>query len=182
MLSQPQHYRDLIHLLEYRAMLSPDKPVYSFLDRRLDCVHSFCYGEFFEKVRVLAAQLQCAGVSRTPVVLLQPDAREFVLSFWACILAGAWPMPYARPHGYRWSHLVALLKQSGASALLTNAAMAKLLACEPLADIKLVIPDQHPHADGDGHMPWIRPSIHHDDVAFIQYTSGSTSRDRKSVV
>lgn len=182
MLTQSHQHRDLTHLLELRAMESPEKPMYSFLDRHLNCSSSYRYGEFFEKTREFAVQLQRAGLARTPVLLLQPDAEEFVLSFWACILAGAWPMPYVRPHGYRWSHLDALLKQSGASAVLTSASIAKLIPVQTLDDIKLITLCTLSSATDCASARWIRPHTDKEDVAFIQYTSGSTSSPRGVVI
>lgn len=182
MLNQPHQFRNLTDLLETRANQSPQRPMYSFLDRQLDCKVTRCYGEFFENAKRFAVELQSAGLSRSPVLLLQPDPEEFVLSFWACILAGVWPMPYVRPRGYRWSQLGILLSQSGASALITTSGIAKLIPAQTLADITVVSSDMRCSSTEDKRLQWIRPRTDKDDVAFIQYTSGSTSRPRGVVI
>jgi acyl-CoA synthetase (AMP-forming)/AMP-acid ligase II len=174
-------YRDLIHLLEFRAQESAHKSMYSFLDRRLECSLTYCYGDFFVKTKQMAARLQSAGLSRTPVLLLQLDAKDFVLTFWACILAGAWPMPCVRPRGARWDQLGAMLVQSGVSAVITTAAVEQFIPAELMAGIDVFNIDNL-RQKGSHESQWIRPALGADDIAFIQYTSGSTSNPRGVVI
>ncbi|HLT64292.1 MAG TPA: AMP-binding protein [Pseudohongiella sp.] len=178
MLMQRKNCSDLIGLLETRASEMPEKPMYSFLDRRLECTTTFYYRAFFESAKQLAAVLQRTGLSRTPVLVLQPDPKEFVLSFWACVLAGAWPMPYVRPRGVRWQQIESVMKQSEMSAILTTSVVANLIPDEVLADIDLVLTDDA--SQDQAH--WIRPRVEADDIAFIQYTSGSTSNPKGVVI
>lgn len=178
--------RDLISLLEAGAVATPEKPLYSFLDRELRCTDTLTYKALFDQALVLACHLQRCGLNRTPVLLIQQKNIEFVRSFWACLLAGAWPMPCARPRGKRWSHLLTLAVQSRAAAIITSSAIARLMPAQALLPVPIIVSDvTHTGLSNDESEPgsvWVRPSISKDDIAFIQYTSGSTSNPKGVVI
>ena len=181
MLKPTYPYLDLIHLLEFRAQLSTHKSMYSFLDRRLECSLTYCYGDFFVKAKQIAACLQSAGLSRTPVLLLQLDSKDFVLAFWACILAGAWPMPCVRPRGARWDQLDVMLTKSGVSAVITTSGVEHFVPAQLMAGID-VFTIENLRQQRIHEAEWVRPALRADDIAFIQYTSGSTSNPRGVVI
>jgi acyl-CoA synthetase (AMP-forming)/AMP-acid ligase II len=179
--------RDLISLLEAVASETPDKPLYSFLDRELNCTGTLTYAQLFEQARTFACDLQRRGLNRTPVLIIQQKHVEFVRTFWACILAGAWPMPCARPRGGKWSQLAALAVQSGASAIVTSSATARFIPRDQTEGIPVIVSDElscdtQPAAMEHPRTQWVRPSVTADDIAFIQYTSGSTSNPKGVVI
>lgn len=178
--------RDLISLLEAGAAATPEKPLYSFLDRELRCTDTLTYKALFDQALVLACHLQRCGLNRTPVLLIQQKNVEFVRSFWACLLAGAWPMPIARPRGKKWSQLLTLAVQSRAAAIMTSSAIARLIPAQALLTVPIIVSDTTPAGMpidiGEPRRVWVRPSICADDIAFIQYTSGSTSNPKGVVI
>ena len=107
--------RDLISLLETGVSATPDKPLYTFLDRELRCTETLSYASLFKEALALACHLQKRGLNRTSVLLIQQKNSEFVRSFWACLLAGAWPMPCARTRGNKWNQLATLKTRIGMS-------------------------------------------------------------------
>lgn len=179
--------RDLVSLLQAGASATPDKPVYSFLDKDLNCTGTFTYAGLLKQAIEMACHLQRCGLNRTPVLLVQPRQSDFVKSFWACLLAGAWPMPCARPRAQKWQQFANMATQSGASAILTSSSMACLIPRHELSDIPVIVADAHDTDSAGQTSPqslaqWIRPSVCPDDIAFIQYTSGSTSNPKGVVV
>jgi acyl-CoA synthetase (AMP-forming)/AMP-acid ligase II len=179
--------RDLISLLEAGVSATPNKPLYSFLDRDLTCTDTLTYARLFDEALVLACHLQKCGLNRTPVLLIQQKNIEFVRSFWACLLAGAWPMPSVRPRGKKWNHLATLAVQSRAAAILTSSSIARFLPAHELSHIPVIVSDIHsvgPNSPDHEVLKrtWVRPSICPDDIAFIQYTSGSTSKPKGVVI
>lgn len=179
--------RDLVSLLEAGAALTPEKPLYSFLDRDLDCIETLSYGRLYEHAVALACYLQRCGLNRTPVLLIQQNNLEFVKSFWGCLLAGAWPMPCARPRGQNWKHLAVMAMQSGASAIITSSAIARFIPRTDIMDTPVIVTDAENNefispCATHLRLQWVRPSISADDIAFIQYTSGSTSNPKGVVI
>lgn len=169
--------RDLLSLFDSRLHSQPDMPLYSFVDRDGVVRQSLTASALFERARDLAEVLQAYGLRRQPVVLLYPHGSEFIVAFFAALLAGAYPVPVARPRGRDWRVLMGIIRASRAGALLTLSATARHLPPE------LTVGDPLPivHTDNldtrrtDRTARWQRHAPESRDIAFIQYTSGSTS-------
>ena len=120
------------------------------------------------------------------VALILPDNRDFVLAFLGAIRAGVVPVPIYPPAGLRKldgylrgaGHVV---RQSGASALVTDAAVRRLLGTvkEGAPALRRVVPVE-PFRDADAAFApaVVRPG----DTCFLQFTSGSTAAPRGVVV
>lgn len=169
--------RDLLSLLDARLHSQPDMPLYSFVDRDGAVSQSLTASALFGRARDLAELLQAYGLRRQPVVLLYPHGSEFIVAFFAALLAGAYPVPVARPRGRDWRVLMGIIRASRAGALLTLSATARHLPAElTVGDLLPIV-----HTDNldtrrtDRMARWQRPAPASRDIAFIQYTSGSTS-------
>jgi len=127
--------------------------------------------------------LQALGLRRGDrVALILPQAEDFVLCFFGAIRAGIIPVPIYPPlglgqlQGYldNTRHIVG---KSGARALVTTAQIKRLLgtvqaACPALEQVVAVEGIRES-------LEALRPEkIALDDVAFLQFTSGSTSRPK----
>ncbi|HWL86502.1 MAG TPA: fatty acyl-AMP ligase [Polyangiaceae bacterium] len=127
--------------------------------------------------------LQALGLRRGDrVALILPANEDFVLCFFGAIVAGIIPVPIYPPFGPgqlqtyldNTRHIV---EKSGARALVTPAKIKRLLgtvqsACPALEQVVAVEAIRES-------MEALRPEkITLDDVAFLQFTSGSTSRPK----
>jgi fatty-acyl-CoA synthase len=127
--------------------------------------------------------LQALGLKRGDrVALILPQAEDFVLCFFGAIRAGIIPVPIYPPlglgqlQGYldNTRHIVG---KSGARALVTTAQIKRLLgtvqaACPALEEVVAVEGIRES-------LEALKPEkIGLDDVAFLQFTSGSTSRPK----
>lgn len=165
----------LLSLLAARTEKNSDSALYSFLDRNGEVARSLSYRALFSQAAALAALLQARGCRRVPVLVYCPHGPDFVLGFYACILAECWPVPISRRRGQPAGHLQRMLATSGARAVVTTSAR---LSVEPglvaRKDVDVVCVEDN----GPGIEAWQCPAPDPDDIAFIQYTSGSTSRPR----
>lgn len=171
----------LIDLLETRAAEQPDFPQYRYLPEGEDVSETLTLSQLWEHSRAIAARLQENGDQGERVILLFMPGLEFLPAFFGCLLAGrlAVPMPPPRPSHMR--HRLEKLLQIAASAepttVLTTADLrARVLTHKDdlpaLKQFHWVAIDEISTELGAA---WEKPNICGDDIAFLQYTSGSTS-------
>src|SRR3984957_4395944 len=144
------------------------------------------FGALLEGAERVAADLAKRGIGRgDTVALMLPTSRDFFLAFAGTLLAGATPVPIYPP--FRADRIAeyaerqsAILSNAGARLLVTfreAASVAKLL--KPLvASLEGVVTAE---ALSQSHAPApLGPQIHSraDDLALLQYTSGSTGNPK----
>ncbi|MFD9223068.1 fatty acyl-AMP ligase [Streptomyces sp. NPDC060064] len=142
------------------------------------------YGELDEKAKRLASWLQEHGSHGHRVLILQSGVREFMSSFLGCLYAGAVAVPAPAPVGSRQNveRVANIVRDASVSYILTDAAMAstvsQLLANIGHPEVACLATDRAEVGDPGA---WQEPGLYPDDVAFLQYTSGSVS-DPKGVM
>ncbi|TFH87342.1 fatty acyl-AMP ligase [Billgrantia azerbaijanica] len=171
--------------LALRAWMHPDKTLFTFLDEEGRESDSLTYLQLFQKARAIAEQLHHSSLPGDRIVLLFPQCLDFIASFVACLMSDRIAVPVNLPTRRRLYRCVKIIEDSGATLALTpDSSLAELRAA--FADAGVA--DLHWHApieasDNDDYIDWSQqPSgIDPDQVAFLQYTSGSTS-DPKGVM
>ncbi|WP_433496448.1 fatty acyl-AMP ligase [Sphaerimonospora sp. CA-214678] len=128
------------------------------------------FTELDRRARATAVWLTEHGLTDRPVPLLYPAGLEFTVAFLGCLYARVpaipAPLPDAgAPHSNR---VRALMRDAGARLVLTDAAHASTLSGISARVVG-------PCADPDG---WTPPALAAGTVAYLQYTSGSTSEPR----
>ncbi|MFJ3232158.1 fatty acyl-AMP ligase [Streptomyces sp. NPDC086787] len=144
------------------------------------------YGELDRAARAVAGALLARGAEGRPVLLMYPGSLEFLKAFAGCLYAGAVAVPAPLPDGGRRGRLgrsSAMLRDCGARIVLTDRAsapdVALWLATEGHDDVVCVASDALGEAAAD---EWRAPATRPDDLAFLQYTSGSVSEPRGVMV
>jgi acyl-CoA synthetase (AMP-forming)/AMP-acid ligase II len=143
------------------------------------------YAALDRRARALAVRLREHGAHGQPVLLLYPPGPEFLVAFTGCLYAGAIAVPAPLPgdRGERLQRVSGILKDTGARMVLTvseHAGDTSLwLAVSGRGDTVCLATDLEEAADPDA---WTAPRTGPDDLAFLQYTSGSTSRPRGVMV
>lgn len=178
-------FSTLVDLLEWRARFQTDRVAYTFLaDNGSDRI-SLTWNQLHRKAQLIGQQLAAMEASGKTVLLLYPSDLEYVAAFFGCLYAGAIAVPAYPPRLNRTLHrLQAIVADSHASLALSVSFIQQRI--EPLckqfpnlSSLKWLTTD---NLEQDEREEWDRPSIAADRPAFLQYTSGSTSQDRKSVV
>jgi len=137
------------------------------------------YAELQQAALRTGGSLRAAGLGRGDLVgLVLPDAEQFLTTLFGASIAGLIPASIYPPSTTsdlpRYFELTAaILRASGARALVTSRALAASFEevrrlCPDLSQILCI-----ESFDGPAMEPDWRPSL--DDIAFVQFTSGSTS-------
>jgi fatty-acyl-CoA synthase len=159
---------------------------YSHLVHEKQPARFLAYAEMYRRAQRCAAALQGLGVARGDRVgLILPDSAEFIDCIYGAMLAGAIAVPIYPPMnlGQFDSYLANtthILRQAGCSVVITDAQvrpiLGKLMTSVPgLRAIETYTSAlQGVPAAAEPTGVRVRP----DDVAFLQFTSGSTSRPK----
>ncbi|HEV2962010.1 MAG TPA: amino acid adenylation domain-containing protein, partial [Candidatus Angelobacter sp.] len=176
---------NLVGLVRKRVQDRPDGLAYVFLagpDLQPSTL-SYCQLDF--QARVIAAFLQGSELQGERVLLLYPPGLEFIAAFMGCIYAGAIAVPAYPPRMNRNAlRIVSIVEDSQAAlALSTSAVVSRcnvFTAHTPeLGKLRWVATDDLPPAQA---ADWRNFLPRAEDLAYLQYTSGSTAAPRGVMV
>lgn len=169
----------LVQALAQRAAQTPDRIALRFL---ADAPHEqavLSYRELDQRARTIAAALQARASFGDRAVLLCPSGPDYVAAFFGCLYAGVIAVPAYPPESARQHHqqrLLSIIADAEPRLLLTVAALH-----DSLQDLEALAAEAAPALLAvDGLDPaladtWQEPALSSQDIAFLQYTSGSTA-------
>ena len=178
----------LIELLHKRAHEQPDLPAYVSLKDGLTADRTLSYRELDQRARAIAVYLRQRFQSGDRLLLMHPPGLEFVEAFWGCLYAGMVAIPVPPPDAFRVKQsgrrLTAIAQDAQAAGVLT-VQETMTLCKESVSEGLLGQLDSWILSDNIGFQgaeSWTCPSRHARDVAYLQYTSGSTSSPKGAMV
>lgn len=164
--------------LIHATLHTPHKIAYAFLGDGERVTQQITYRQLLEAVSATAERLRCQCGEGDRILLLFDSGIEFVVAFFACLHAGMIAVPAYPPRYNRNLARAASIVQDCAPAMVLAPASLQTLLEEwrdhtpALRDLKwLYIDEKSCGATGSAVAPVMR-QLH--DVAFLQYTSGST--------
>jgi acyl-CoA synthetase (AMP-forming)/AMP-acid ligase II len=177
----------LVDVLRWRARASPERAAYGFSARGEGAPSWVSYGALHERCARWASALRARQGPGARALLLCAPGLDYVTAFLSCLTAGVVPVPAYPPPRREWQRpmqrLGALAEDAGAAFVLVTpdvAARSEARASAPAALRRLSwISTEELDAFASDRAGIRAPTP--DDVAFVQYTSGTTD-DPKGVV
>ncbi len=168
----------LVELLVDRAQNRPEFESFIFIDYpgsgspredKLTC------GAVFAQARAVAATLLQSLTRGDRVLIVCPPGPDYIVSFYGCLMAGVIAVPvYPPSNAKQMAGLEAIMADaSGACILVPDAMRDQMMAWSGDSETlpMLIAVDRIDHAAG---VHWINPKVKKVDIAYLQYTSGST--------
>jgi len=170
----------IAEVLWQRARHTPDRRAYLFLDELGSEQEERSYASLARRAHAIAGALLAVAQPGDRAALLFNPGLPFLDSFFGCLYAGIIAVPMMPPKRNRERHATfAILHDCAPRLILTTRALAGPLR-ERLMDVGLAqipactaVEEIATDADGATSDPLHRSGS--DDIAFLQYTSGSTS-------
>jgi acyl-CoA synthetase (AMP-forming)/AMP-acid ligase II len=167
----------LAEMVKKRCHTTPDQIAYTFREGD-GTVQPVTYADLWQMMVSIGANLSAVTARGDRVLLAHPTCKEFIGSFLACLWTGRIAVPVHLPTSRSVAGFVAIARDCTASAVLTTNRSRTGMA-EHVAN--------YPELCG---LPWIDTDVATSDdslavtienpveIAFLQYTSGSTGTPR----
>lgn len=177
----PDSAVSMVEVLQMRAATAPERERFLFLIDGEEEGPRLTYAELDRQARTIAATIQEVAEPGDRAVLVFPYGLEFVPAFFGCLYAGVIAVPAYPPRldlrAQSWQLLLNIIRDCQPKLVLTCAETAEsitkgLARIPEFSSIRCIVTDALDHSAAHR---WREPATKSDDVAFLQYTSGSTA-------
>jgi acyl-CoA synthetase (AMP-forming)/AMP-acid ligase II/acyl carrier protein len=171
-------FSNLVDLLRYRALNQANQTAFTYLEDEEGLGSTLTYQQLDAKARTIAVYLQKISTSGERVLLLYPPGLDYIAAFFGCLYADLIAIPLYSPRNNRnMSRIQAIMEDSQAQIALTNNKclinIQTLFNHAPdLKKLQWLATDQIDESLADR---WVSKSVSSVSIAYLQYTSGSTS-------
>jgi acyl-CoA synthetase (AMP-forming)/AMP-acid ligase II len=180
-LAEPAGAATIVEVLHWQASHQADKRAFVFLERGEREAAACTFAELDARARLIAGTLLSRGLAGERIVLAYPTCIEFIAALFGCFYAGAVAIPAPADGSLRAvARLTGILADSQAAAVLTLRPLLDRLV-EPGADAHgalsarhCILTDELRETSEAASLRAATPQ----DVALLQYTSGSTGNPR----
>lgn len=177
--------RDLNGLLQRHAKELPEAVTYTFVDRFTDRrawrEQQLTNRELFQRAKALAARIQCHAAPGSRVLVLNQPGADYVVGIYAVMLAGAIAVPAYPPEATRLSRglerVRAIMADAAPSCVLVDdmTGLPGSSLHEEFPSVEWIVSSSVPAESADA---WVATQTRPEDLAVLQYTSGSTGQPK----
>jgi acyl-CoA synthetase (AMP-forming)/AMP-acid ligase II/acyl carrier protein len=177
-LTSSDNFSNLVDLLRYRALHQPNQTAFTYLEDQEGLESTLTYQQLDVKARSIAVYLQNISTPGERALLLYPPGLDYIAAFFGCLYAKLIAIPLYSPKNNRnMSRVQAIIEDSEAQIALTNNKclinVKTLFNHAPdLNKLQYVATDQIDENLADR---WRSKLVSSVFIAYLQYTSGSTS-------
>lgn len=177
---------NLVELLQYRAASQPNQVAYRFLNNgKIADVTEIRYQALALNAQAIAAKLQTTCQPGARALLMCPSGVEFITAFFGCLYAGMIPVPaYPLRRNQSLSRLEAIVADAEPQITLTTSKLRNTLQTRFAESdcFQTVAIDSVDTVDISLASDWSPTPIQAEDIAFLQYTSGSVGHPKGVMV
>ncbi len=171
---------DLVAVLQHWAVHRPDRVAFYYTDGDQQTESSLTFAQLDAAARNVGGYLQKLGASGQRVLLLYPPVIDFVVGLFGCLYAGATAVPAFPPRRNRKGQRIHGIARDCQSQLaLTNEQIRQTIEGDSnwveWESISIIATDS---LASDYKQNWTPPRVQSEDLAVLQYTSGSTGNPK----
>lgn len=180
--------KHLVTRIQKTAVYSPQKLACRYLQGEVQESVQISYGELDRKARIIAAHLQTMQLATQRVILLYPAGLEFVTAFIGCLYAKVIAVPVncqsSAESEKNYALIHAIAQDAEIAGILTMGENIQQLVegYTQLHSAKKIIVVDTNNLEENTSVHYQLPDITDDTIAYLQYTSGSTSMPKGVVV
>lgn len=166
----------LVELLRSRAITQPTEIAFIFLEDGENQETSLTYQELDQQAQTIAGLLQSLNATGKRALMLYPPGLEFIVAFFGCLYAGVVAVPAYPPRlNQSLKRLQAIVADAQATISLTTSSILAQIERQftQYSDLQAMSWFATDQINFTG--VWEEPAIDAQTLAFLQYTSGSTS-------
>jgi acyl-CoA synthetase (AMP-forming)/AMP-acid ligase II/acyl carrier protein len=174
----------IVDVSNTRAHIQPDQPSYVFLSDGAE-VDRLTFAQLQRRARAVAAHLQEMKAQNERALLLYPAGLDYVVALYACLYGKVIAVPAYPPRmNQNLRRLLAIIDDAQPTVALTTSAIFSRLQSRfnqvpSLKSIRWLITDD---IDLGKAGLWKENRANEEDLAFLQYTSGSTTAPKGVLV
>jgi fatty acid CoA ligase FadD28 len=169
-------------LLRERASLQPDDTAFTFIDYEQDvagAAESLTWPQLYRRALNVARELRHCASPGDRAVILAPQGLDYIVAFLGALQAGIIAVPLSAPFGGGADERVdSVLRDAAPAAVLTTSsvvgAVAQHVAAQPGESVPSII--EVDSLDLDAPVRYDAAEDIDQEIAYLQYTSGSTRR------
>lgn len=176
--SAPLNFPELLHKL---AQSDPDRVIYHFLGSEDGVEGNLTLAELDRRARQVAAKLVGEGFQGSRALMLYPPGLDFIVGLFGAFYAGVVAVPVFLPRKNRTADRVrSIADNAEAACVLTRQDSLTRLGwfVDQAADLGSLPWFATDHTDGNEELADADIHIEPNDLAVLQYTSGSTGTPR----